>query len=297
MTDSPKKGMQILFIALAVIFAVYIFTFEADDLFSTFKLEFERSGITEEFNNIQGAFQGLSNIDQAVNETLFGAGDFDQDGLDNRIELLLGSNAALNDSDEDGKGDLQEFLEKTDLGSAVDAQEINPQFIEKRVRILSDEGFSQAEEWASLYYLERLKQEDLKEVNNKANLYLDLAHEYNQTESFFLDQLPIAYQEGKNELALIIATRYHDNYPENPDTLFHKGFAFQQVGQIEQAQALYEQAIEAGSELPALYNNLAILAQERGDIQLAKEYYDKAIKLAPENPVYQQNRAMLDQNT
>ncbi len=290
-SSSEKKGVKFFFILVAIFFATYLFTSGEDPLLSTLNLDFENSALTDGVEQIQSSLGEFSSLEEKITQTLFDAGDLDQDGLDNRIELLLGANISEVDSDKDGVDDYSEFLQMTDLIDPENKQELTPQFIEQQVRELSTK-IEGVEKWAELYYIERAKSENLQ-TENKAELSIKLGYQYNQTEFYFTNLLTLAYEQENNDLALLAADLFVQTYPENPETYFYRGYAYQSQNEFGLAQQDYESALSKGSKNPALYNNLGVIAQERGELPLAKSYYQQAIELAPENQLYQKNLNLL----
>jgi len=57
----------------------------------------------------------------------------------------------------------------------------------------------------------------------------------------------------------------------------------------EEAQGIFEKALELDPKIPAVYNNLANIYGHEGPVKKAFEYYAKAIELNPLEPVYYHN--------
>jgi Flp pilus assembly protein TadD len=66
------------------------------------------------------------------------------------------------------------------------------------------------------------------------------------------------------------------------------------LGQLGKAEALLDQVLQAGVEDARIFNNLGLIAQQRGDLTQAQAYFQHAIQLAPNWSAPQQNLQTLE---
>ncbi len=69
--------------------------------------------------------------------------------------------------------------------------------------------------------------------------------------------------------------------PGLADALYDRGVAFQQLGQLAEAERDYRAALEAGGRLPRVYSNLGVVLFLQDRYQEALEQYQEALKLDP----------------
>jgi len=62
-----------------------------------------------------------------------------------------------------------------------------------------------------------------------------------------------------------------------------------QEGLWKEAHFRWSQLVEQGKESASLYNNLAIALEEMGQLEEAEKMYQKALKLSPNHPTIQSN--------
>jgi tetratricopeptide (TPR) repeat protein/2-polyprenyl-3-methyl-5-hydroxy-6-metoxy-1,4-benzoquinol methylase len=93
----------------------------------------------------------------------------------------------------------------------------------------------------------------------------------------------IAYQVGKNEIAVELINRAINIKSSNSDYHLDLGNALQAQGKLEEAVASYHKALWIEPDLAEAHNNLGTVRQRQGNLDEAVASYRKALAFKPES--------------
>ena len=91
----------------------------------------------------------------------------------------------------------------------------------------------------------------------------------------------IAYQVGKNEIAVELINRAISIKPSDPDYHLNLGNALQVQGRLHEAIACYHKALWFKPDLAEAHNNLGTVLQQQGNLDEAVASYRKALAINP----------------
>jgi len=91
----------------------------------------------------------------------------------------------------------------------------------------------------------------------------------------------IAYDFGRNDLAVDLIRRSIGFDPNNCVAYFNLGEAWRAAGRLEEAIAAYRQALRINPDFPHACNNLGIALGERGQLDEAIAVYRSALQIRP----------------
>ncbi|MBA4368670.1 MAG: hypothetical protein C0403_13650 [Desulfobacterium sp.] len=94
----------------------------------------------------------------------------------------------------------------------------------------------------------------------------------------------IAYQIGKNSIAIRLITRAIRNQPENPYYHTNLGSVFQSDGQYDKAAACYHKAIHLKPDYAAAYFNMGNVKSAENHYKEAIGWYQEALRIVPDDP-------------
>ncbi len=94
----------------------------------------------------------------------------------------------------------------------------------------------------------------------------------------------IAYQIGKNNIAIRMITRAIRNQPENPYYHTNLGSIFQSDGQYDKAAACYHKAIQIKPDYAAAYYNMGNVKSAGNHYEEAIHWYLEALRIIPDHP-------------
>jgi len=96
---------------------------------------------------------------------------------------------------------------------------------------------------------------------------------------------------GNYDKALQIADARLQEYPNNPDHLFHKAYALGEIGRCAEAIETYEALLSIEPNNAHAINNIAVSLEALGQVNEAHSMYQKAGKLEPNDILIQANLA------
>ena len=248
-------------------------------LFAGVYLKFNFSKLTEAINLGEidfGVEDQFSSFAQMLKVSTNHADD-DQDGLDNALEVFLGSDKSLRDSDEDGFTDYEEFASGYDLLS--ESTEI---IDEKQLETLQ-ESFSQHYNYSAgnilqHYYSQRALALYKEGGNDLAFKLFNKALETEKSQDLFDEILAGLFEEENFEAASEVAQFYTGVYTDSPSAYAQNGRAKQGLGLYKEALFEYQLAVRKGSKDPVVYQGIADSQQallqleeeitEEGDVEL-----------------------------
>jgi Tfp pilus assembly protein PilF len=73
------------------------------------------------------------------------------------------------------------------------------------------------------------------------------------------------------------------------ETLINKGIVYQELNQLDLAEASFKLALATGKYKDLIYNNLGYLDIQRRQWNLAKQWIKMALEIAPKNELYLKN--------
>jgi Flp pilus assembly protein TadD len=95
----------------------------------------------------------------------------------------------------------------------------------------------------------------------------------------FYEQAITALKNGDVEVAIELLLLVSTEAPEKPYIFTNLGLAYFNSGQLEQAEAAFQQAIARNSQDAVAHNHLGILQRQKGEFARARESYERAIRI------------------
>jgi tetratricopeptide (TPR) repeat protein len=124
--------------------------------------------------------------------------------------------------------------------------------------------------------------------------YLEKAVESAPNFLRFADRLASAYTSaGNTDRAIEIYDQIAQQNPQFEDAIVNRGYARLISGQLDQAEADFQQAIELYPDARVALGNLASLYASTGETEKAIEIVNRLLELDPENVQYQQMSSAL----
>jgi tetratricopeptide (TPR) repeat protein len=81
--------------------------------------------------------------------------------------------------------------------------------------------------------------------------------------------------------------------PNAVETLINKGIVYQELGQLDLAEASFKSALSTGKYKDLIYNNLGYLEIQRRQWKLAENWIKMALAIDPKNALYLKNLAKI----
>lgn len=107
-----------------------------------------------------------------------------------------------------------------------------------------------------------------------------------------LADLLLAHDEGQGALNALAQAEQLGADPR--DVAIGRSAALISLGQLDEAEALLREMLDAGVEDARVYNNLGLIAQQRGETETARQQFQRAVELAPEWDLPRRNLEMLE---
>ena len=115
------------------------------------------------------------------------------------------------------------------------------------------------------------------------------AAEVPEPQSPLLTEAQRSLSRSRFDKALEQANSFLAQNPKDIQGRFIKAMALSQLGQTDEAIALYTQIIEEAPETPEPYNNLAVLHAQRGQFDQARQALEMAILVNPDYAMAHEN--------
>ena len=126
-----------------------------------------------------------------------------------------------------------------------------------------------------------LKYYQSKQYNNAEKLAVSITKEFPK-HSFTWKVLAAALkQNGRIDESLVASQKSVQLDPEDAEAYYNLGIVMQELGRLDEAEAIYKKAITLKPDHKT-HNNLGIVMQELGRLDEAEASYKKAIKLKPD---------------
>jgi tetratricopeptide (TPR) repeat protein len=90
-------------------------------------------------------------------------------------------------------------------------------------------------------------------------------------------------KEGQHDKALKLIDEVLVKNPRDPQMRFRRGVALSMLDRTSEALAVFQKLVEDHPEMPAPYNNMAVILGAQGDYEKARQALEKAIRT---NPAY-----------
>jgi tetratricopeptide (TPR) repeat protein len=81
------------------------------------------------------------------------------------------------------------------------------------------------------------------------------------------------------------------------ETMINQGVVYQELGQLDLAEKMFQKALASGKFKDLIYNNLGFLAIRRMQWDLASKYVKQALEIDPKNPLYVKNWERIQQKS
>lgn len=145
--------------------------------------------------------------------------------------------------------------------------------------------FQQAWQPATVRDLETaLEYHNQGELEEAQKIYRQiLEHNPNHSDALHLSGI-IAFQIGKNSIAISLITRAIRNRPDNPYYHTNLGSIFQSDGQYDKAAACYHKAIHIKPDYAAAYYNMGNVKSAGDHFEEAIHWYQEALQITPDHP-------------
>ncbi len=101
----------------------------------------------------------------------------------------------------------------------------------------------------------------------------------------------LLYLEGDDEGAVAAFDRGLALAPGQGDILYNKGMVFYGKGRVDEAEALWSQAVDAGCRTAELYNNLGVIHYSKGRTAESVRFFQMALQVDPEYAEAKENLA------
>ena len=126
-----------------------------------------------------------------------------------------------------------------------------------------------------------LKYYQSKQYNNAEKLAVSITKEFPK-HSFTWKVLAAALkQNGRIDESLVASQKSVQLDPEDAEAYYNLGIVMQELGRLDEAEAIYKKAITLKPDHKA-HNNLGIVMQELGRLDEAEASYKKAVTLKPD---------------
>ncbi len=138
-------------------------------------------------------------------------------------------------------------------------------------------------------YLKIAPKDDKREIIEKKVIELQQQADSERTLQEAFDEM----QLGNDNTALTLINTFIQTNPKNWSAHFIKGWALRRLGEYENAQKAFLEALRLGAQNADIYNELSICALELGERELSKDYLEIALELEEENMTILSNLALL----
>lgn len=91
----------------------------------------------------------------------------------------------------------------------------------------------------------------------------------------------IAQEVGRHDIAVLLLEKTASICPEDANIRYNLGLSLQHMDKLEEAKLQYFQAIKLNQNSAPPYNNLGVIYQQEGDHQKANTLFEKAITIDP----------------
>jgi tetratricopeptide (TPR) repeat protein len=135
---------------------------------------------------------------------------------------------------------------------------------------------------AKLYYSDYVRRED-KELAKKMweeVLAIDTSN-LNPREQFFIERSR-AYHDERSEDIVALVDEYIAKYPNDPYILNQKALRTWHLGELEEAERLYQRLVEINPNWVIAYNQLGYITMMQGRFAEAEEYFKSYRFIAPD---------------
>jgi tetratricopeptide (TPR) repeat protein len=135
---------------------------------------------------------------------------------------------------------------------------------------------------AKLYYSDYVRRED-KELAKKMweeVLAIDTSN-LNPREQFFIERSR-AYHDERSEDIVALVDEYIAKYPNDPYILNQKALRTWHLGELEEAERLYQRLVEINPNRVIAYNQLGYITMMQGRFAEAEEYFKSYRFIAPD---------------
>jgi tetratricopeptide (TPR) repeat protein len=135
---------------------------------------------------------------------------------------------------------------------------------------------------AKLYYSDYVRRED-KELAKKMweeVLAIDTSN-LNPREQFFIERSR-AYHDERSEDIVALVDEYIAKYPNDPYILNQKALRTWHLGELEEAERLYQRLVEISPNWVIAYNQLGYITMMQGRFAEAEEYFKSYRFIAPD---------------
>ena len=116
-----------------------------------------------------------------------------------------------------------------------------------------------------------------------------LVTSFPDSSAFWSLQGDILLQQSEFNQALSSYDRALFLNPKAVETLINKGVVYQELNQIDLAEAAFQKALATGKYQDLIYNNLGYLEIQRQQCARAEAWVKKALAIDPKNPLYLKN--------
>lgn len=165
------------------------------------------------------------------------------------------------------------------------------QSLEKNDEALAD--FQKAFELDSHFSVALFKQTELLQNLQKFDLALESANQlvknFPDSSAFWSLQGDIYLQKAQYNNALAAYDHALLLKPKAVETLINKGIVFQELNQLDLAEASFKEALATGKYKALIYNNLGYLEIQRRQWKLAENWIKMALTIDPKNELYKKN--------
>jgi tetratricopeptide (TPR) repeat protein len=173
------------------------------------------------------------------------------------------------------------------------------QGLEKNEEALSD--FQKAYELDPRFSAALFKQTELLQNLQKFDLALEsaltLVKNFPDSSSFWSLEGDIYLQKMQYNDALASYEHALLLKPNAVETLINKGIVYQELGQLDLAEASFRAALATGKYKDLIYNNLGYLEIQRRQWKLAENWIKMALAIDPKNALYLKNLAKVSRQS
>ena len=126
-----------------------------------------------------------------------------------------------------------------------------------------------------------LKYYQTKQYDNAEKLAVSITKEFPKHPFSWKVLAAVLKQNGKTNESLVASQKSVQLDPQDAEAYYNLGIVMQDLGRLDEAEAIYKKAITLKPDHKA-YNNLGIVMQELGRLDEAEASYKKAITLKPD---------------